>query len=278
VEESRATVLGAMPNVLHLLWDLPPRPGGDRTTLRVGLVGLAPASLQVAFEQRFGVRLHDTYGMTEMEPITLPDPELPSPLGSCGVANPDFEVAIMGDRGELLPPGASGEIVARPRAPSIMMQGYEHDDAATVALWHDLWWHTGDIGRIDPDGFVYVQGRLKNMIRRRGENISAWEREQALKAHADVADAAAIGLPSPLGEEDVKVVVVPRPGRRLVPQAIHAFCWSRLARFMVPRFIEVREALPYTFIGKVDREQLRLSSDLTWDAEGRPAQSTTSGG
>jgi crotonobetaine/carnitine-CoA ligase len=271
VHQSRATLFAGMPNTLRILHDRPPRPAGDRSTLRVGLVGICPKDLHRSFEERFGVTIYDSYGMTEMEPLTLPDPARRSPVGSVGVAGPDFELAIQDSEGECLAPGTIGEIVARPRAPGLMMQGYENDDLATLAAWRNLWWHTGDLGRIDSEGFVYIEGRIKEMIRRRGENISVSELEGVLKAHPEVVEVAAVGVPSPLGEEDVKVVVVLRPGSRMVPAELHAFCRAAVAFFMVPRFIEIRDALPFSFIGKVDRERLKTASPLTWDAESEAA-------
>jgi crotonobetaine/carnitine-CoA ligase len=123
------------------------------------------------------------------------------------------------------------------------------------------------LAHFDDQGRVYVHGRLKHMIRRRGENISAWELENVVRRHPEIADCVVVGVPSPLGEEDVKLVVVLRPGASLSPAGLYSWCQSNMARFMTPRFVEFRTVLPRTEIGKVAVEQLRLTDTGVWDAE-----------
>ena len=131
-----------------------------------------------------------------------------------------------------------------------------------------MWFHTGDLGYLDESGFVYFAGRKKHAIRRRGENISAQEVERILSQHPGLAECAVLGVPSPLGEEDVKAVVVPKDGAEADPVDLHAFCAARMAKFMVPRYIEVRRApLPRSDIGKVQNEFLQQLGPEIWDAE-----------
>lgn len=237
--------------------------------LRFAMVGPQPAkAMRAAFEQRFNIPILDSYGMTEVEPLTLPEPDVPQPVGCCGRANPDFELAILDEEGWPLARGERGELAARPRMPGIMMQGYDGDPARTEEAFRGLWFHTGDLAEIDPDGNVSIVGRLKHMIRRRGENISAWELETVVGGHPAVEACAAVGVESPLGEEDVKIIVVPEADQVIDPAALRDWCADRMARFMLPRFIEIRAALPLTELGKIAKEHLKNTDRTTvWDAE-----------
>ena len=155
----------------------------------------------------------------------------------------------------------------RSRVPDVMMQAYERDEEATVAAWRNLWFHTQDLGRIDEKGFVYFVERLKDSIRRGGENISPAEVEQTLSTHPDVKDCAVVGVPDPLVGEEVKAAIVLKPGASAEAGGIRAFAAGRMASFMVPRYIEFLEALPLSEIGKVQREELRRIGPETWDAQ-----------
>jgi crotonobetaine/carnitine-CoA ligase len=267
VHETQATVVCGMGALLRILWNMPPDASDRAHSLRIAMVANIPPDLHLPFEQRFGIRLVEQYGMTEAELLTLPTPEDPVPLGSCGRPGPDFDLAIMDAEDRILPPRKTGQIVARPKVPHVMMLGYEGDDAATVDAWGNLWFHTGDLGYCDESGCYYWVDRLKHAIRRRGENISSWEVEQILRAYPGVHDCAVVGVPSPLGEEDVKAVVTPQTGHSLAPGDIHAFCARHMARFMVPRYIEIRSVLPYSEVGKVEKERLRQITGQIWDAE-----------
>lgn len=148
-----------------------------------------------------------------------------------------------------------------------MMQGYEGDEAATVAAWRNLWFHTQDLGRLAADGNLYFAGRLRHSIRRGGETIASSEVEAVLRQHPAVADCAVVGVPDPVTGEAVKAALALRPGAAATPAALVAFCRERMARFMVPRYLEIRDALPYSDIGKVQRDELRTLGPATWDAE-----------
>jgi crotonobetaine/carnitine-CoA ligase len=265
VAESGATLFIGFANVAQLLHQLPPRADDAGSTLRAGVTGAMPARLSVEFEGRFGVRLHDVYGMTEIEPMILPPPGERTPPGSCGRPNPDLEVAVLGADGEPVAADEVGEIACRPRLPHVLASGYEGDPEASAVARADGWFHSGDLGRVDEDGFFYFVDRLKHSIRRRGENVSSWELETIVSHHPGVAEACAIGVPSPLGEEDVKLVVVPVAGAEVEPAALHAWCEGRMAAFMLPRYVEVAAALPRAETGKVMKEELREVGDA-WDA------------
>jgi crotonobetaine/carnitine-CoA ligase len=140
---------------------------------------------------------------------------------------------------------------------------------ATIEAWRGLWHHTGDAGWLDPEGNLYFQGRLADVIRRRGENISAQELEELILAHPDIADAAAVGVPSELTEEDIKIIVVPTAGSHLDPQQLAQWMNTHLPRFMRVRYIEVAPALPRTGTQKVKKTELRLRwrNPVTWDTD-----------
>lgn len=278
VHARHATIFIGFSNVLELLWTLPRRREDAQTTLRAGIMGGVPRTLHRAFERRFAVDLKDVYGMTEGEPMVLPAPGEPPPVGSAGRPTPDFEVAILRDDDSIAAPGEPGEIAVRPRFPGVMFAGYEHDAPATLATLRSLWFHTGDLGRIDSEGFVYFIDRKKHAIRRRGENISSFELESIVLRHPDVDQCTAVGVIAPMGEEDVKLIVTVVAGRRLEPAPLHAWCRERMAAFMIPRFIEVVDELPRTPTGKVLKQGLGRHGPATWDADAARAPDTTTNG
>lgn len=267
VEGSGATLFIGFANVARLLCQLPPRPDDATTTLRAGVTGAMPAELAVEFGRRFGVPLHDVYGMTEGEPMTLPYPGEPAPPGSCGRPRPDLELAILGGDGEPLGPGEVGEIAVRGRIDAVLSDGYEDDPEATATANRGGWFHTGDLGRRDEAGFVFFVDRLVHSIRHRGENVSSWELESLLAAAPGVAEVDAVGVPAPLGEEDVKVTVVAAEGAAVDPAALWEWCQGRMAAFMVPRYIEVAASLPRAETGKVMKDRLRSLDGEVWDAK-----------
>jgi carnitine-CoA ligase len=266
VAESGSTLFIGFANVSQLLYMLPPRSGDADSSLRAGVTGAMPARLRVDFEARFGVCMHDVYGMTEIEPMLLPVPGERTPAGSCGRPNPDLEVVVLGEGGRGAGAGEIGEIACRPRLPDVITSGYEGDPEATAEANEGGWFHSGDLGRVDEGGFFYFVDRIKHSIRRRGENISSWELETVVSGHPAVAEVTAVGVPAALGEEEVKVVVVAVEGEAVEPAELRSWCQGRMASFMVPRYIEVVAALPRTGIGKVIKEELREVGASTWDA------------
>ncbi len=267
IEHTGATWFGGLANVLHILLSKDPGDTDNNNTLRAGHAAIVPADIKRIFEKRFDVRLYDEYGMTEAEPITLPAPDRDTPLESVGVVNPDFEVILVDTMGMPVADGKRGHLLARPKISNVMMQGYEGDDAATVSVFRDLWFHTGDLAHRDTMGFIFIHGRVKHMIRHRGENISAMELEGLIAEHPEVNQVACVGVPSPIGEEDVKAVVVLVDSSVLQGSELHLWCRDRMAKFMVPRYIEIIDALPHNQVGKVEKEALKTITDNIWDAE-----------
>lgn len=234
--------------------------------LRVGWgIGASPRDF-VEFQQRFGVALRTGYGSTEANvPCYLPH-DSPK-VESAGRPVAGFEIRIANECGEPVPPGAQGEILVRSSEPCALMLGYDGDPAATVAAWRDLWLHSGDAGALDADGDLYFKGRVKDSIRVRGENISAFEVEQAIGEIDGVIEVAAIAVPSELGGDDLKIVVVAREDTQLTPDALIEHARVRLPRYSVPRYVEFVPALPKTPTNKVQKHVLRAQpfTASTWD-------------
>lgn len=268
IRSSRATVflaLGAMGNILY---KAPPRSDDRDHNVRLAMVVPPPDDLE-AFERRFGLRvIYETFGMTEgiVAPPAVIEPRRP---GCCGRPDERAEVQIVDDDDLPLDAGQTGEIVIRPREPFTMMNGYYNMPEDTLNAFRNLWFHTGDLGYLDEEGLLYFVGRKKESIRRRGENISAFEVERIVNQHPSVLESAAIPVPSELGEDDLKIVVVLKEGEGLRPEELIKHCEDRMAYFMVPRFIELRDSLPKTPTQRVEKYKLQAEGVKPgdWDRE-----------
>jgi carnitine-CoA ligase len=263
-----ATVFDFMGATLTMLHQRPPVADDVDNPVRLAW-GVPMPDFAADFEDRFGLRLVELYGSTDAGvPIYQPLDE-PRRPGSCGRAIPGYDLRIVDDDDREVPPGTVGELVLRPAEPSLISDGYYGMAEATVAARRNLWFHTGDLLRRDDDGWFHFVGRRSDAIRRRGENISAFEVEEVVKLHPDVADAAAFGVPSPLTEEEVMVAVVPRAGATVDAAALLAFCEPHLARYALPRYLEVVDGLPRTATEKVAKHELtaRGVGPHTWDRE-----------
>jgi len=212
------------------------------------------ATLGEKFRQRFGVELIDSYGITEMSTmVTMNWPGHPSPPGSCGLPVFGMALRIVDPQDHDVPFGEEGELICR--APNLML-GYHNMPEQTEATLRGGWYRTGDLARFDAEGFVYITGRLKELIIRGGQNIAPAELEECLMLEPSVQDCAIAGAPhDTLGEVPV-AYVVPRPDRALDAEALRAHCAARLSGYKVPaRFVQVAE-IPRTGSGKVMRFRL----------------------
>ncbi|MDQ2765258.1 MAG: AMP-binding protein, partial [Pseudomonadota bacterium] len=221
-----------------------------------------------AFRQRFGVQLVEAFGISEVG-LFIASPLTEQRAGSCGRPHPDWEVALLDEDGILVPDNVAGEIVCRPRLPGLMMRGYLNQPDRTVEATRDLWYHTGDIGRRDADGYYWFVDRVKERIRRRGENISSMEIEDAVRRHPDISDVAALAHPAREGEDDIRLLVVLNEGVALMEPVLHAWLSARLPRFMLPRYIEIVPSIPYTATNKIEKTKLMaagLAPDA-WDSD-----------
>ena len=259
IRDHGATMTAAHGPMLEMVYAQPESPADRDHKLR--LIRTAPFPKRIApdFERRFGVRGMEVWGMTEVGVVCWADRDEPLRLGSCGRPETDwYDFAVVDPVTDMpLPPKAAGEFVVRPKFPWIITQGYLGMPERTVECWRNLWFHTGDVGYVDDDGAVYFLDRAKERIRRRAENISAADIEAAALLHPQIAEAAAVGVPSGFeGDDDIMLCVVVRPGTALDEAELLAFLLQRLPHFMVPRYVSRRPTLPRTVTGKLQRALL----------------------
>ncbi len=254
---SRAThvsLLIAMINILYKQTDKPT----DRThTVRTALTAGATKAIWPEFERRFGVSIVELYGMTECGCTTLMNPPSSVRLGSIGTPLGFVEADVVDDRDQPVGPNVRGELIVRPRAPFTMFLGYLNQPAKTVEAWRNLWFHTGDTVTRDEDGYYYFVDRKKDIIRRRGENLAPYDVESVVNRHPAVFESVVVGVPSPLGEEDVKAYVQLKPGAQLEAKELFGYCVEHLPFFMVPKFLEFVDEIPKTANQKAQRYLLR---------------------
>jgi crotonobetaine/carnitine-CoA ligase len=251
--------------LLMMLFKQPATPADRDHGVRLARGGGVPPDLRQGFEQRFGVKLLEMYGMTEFPHIAGYEWATERRGGSVGKPAPDYDIRIVDPRDYEVPAGSVGELILRPKGPNATMLHYYRAPDATVRAFRNLWFHTGDLATLDADGYLYYRGRKKDAIRRRGENVSAWEVEQVLISHPDVLECSAFGVPSDLSEEEVMVAVVLR-GAAPLAQVVE-YCSQRMPDFALPRYWRVMAELPKTKTHSVRKEELRADgvSDETWD-------------
>jgi crotonobetaine/carnitine-CoA ligase len=221
-----------------------------------------------AFRERFGVDVYTIFNMTEIASPCVSEAN-PAKRGTCGKVRAGAEVRLVDPHDCEVPVGAVGEMLVRSDRPWGLNSGYNNNPEATAQAWRNGWFHTGDAFRRDEEGYFYFVDRVKDAIRRRGENISSFEVELEVCAHPDVRESAAIGVPSEYSEDEVMVVVAPLPDRSIDIPALAQFLAERMPYFMVPRYIRVLPELPKTPSAKVMKEELRREGVTpdTWDRE-----------
>lgn len=259
---SGATVTNLLGATMAFILDKPPRPEDRAHRVRcIYAAPLAPA-LGAAFTERFGVREYvDGFGQTEISNIFMTPPDAPRPPGASGVlVDQWFEARLVDpDSGEPVAPGTAGELWIRPKATGIVAHEYLGMPERTVEAWRDLWFHTGDMLRVDEAGWYYFVDRVKDALRRRGENISSFEVERGIGSHPSVAQCAVVGVRADeqAGEDEVMAFVVLKVGAVADPDSIWAHCDRHLPAFMRPRYLEFVDALPLTATEKVRKKALR---------------------
>ncbi len=221
-----------------------------------------------AFRRRFGChRIISMFNMTEASTPLITGSELVNSQ-SCGRPRPGITARIVDENDEPVGPGVTGELVLRSDDPWEFNLGYWRNPEKTAEGWRNQWLHTGDLLAMDEEGNYYFKDRLKDAIRRRGENISSFELETEVKAHPAIAECAAVAVPSPMGEDEVKIVVTLFADARLEAQTLVDFLVPRLPAYMVPRYIEFRDELPRTPTGKIQKMTLRESGvENAWDRD-----------
>lgn len=245
-----------------ILLKQPPTPADRDHSVRTVLSAGMPADKWEIFEKRFGVRVVEYWGTSDSPGFLLNDE---GRIGSVGRPVGEVEFAVVDDTDERLGPGEVGELLMK--HPRGQLTEYYHQPEATAKAYRGGWFHTGDLFETDEEGYFYYRGRKTQSIRRLGENISAWEIETVLGGHPDILECAAFGVPSEVGEDDVMVVLVRRPGARIGVAAVADFCVGRIAPYAIPRYVEFADSIPKTPSQRPQYLTLRARgiTEATWD-------------
>ena len=255
VHEARATVVYTLGTVLAMLLTREPSEIERTNPLRV-ILGLGAAPIRERVVERFGVEaVLECFGSTDAGVVTIEPLGATPRAGSCGPAVPGVEIRVVDDAGTTLPPREVGEILVKSPA---MMAAYYKDPEETAQALREGWFHSGDLGYLDEDGWLYFVDRKRDVIRRGGENVSSVLVEKTLREHPQVTDVAVIGVPDPVLGQEIKAFVVTRAA--VSEDELRAFAAERLAKFQVPRLWEFRDALPKTPTQRVEKYKLRKGS------------------
>jgi len=274
VRQHQATVTNLLGVMNDFVLRQPAKPTDADNKLRmISAVPVTDETLR-AMRERFAVpKFNELFGMTECNiPVHRPL-DAPDEAGCSGKVWDDYFEVIVADpeSDEPLPTGEVGEILVRPKEPFCFMQGYNAMDDRTVETWRNFWFHTGDAGRFDERGYLWYIDRIKDTIRRRGENISSYEVEAVLLEHPDVAEVAVVAVKAEEGGEDeVLACIVLKPGMSAPrPEDVLDFCVPRMPYFAVPRYVEFVDEIPKTPSAKIQKNKLRERGlgDATWDRE-----------
>jgi crotonobetaine/carnitine-CoA ligase len=269
------STLGTMAYLLAHDVDRPemPKSGAPEANTTLRLLGAAPLPVEVdqVIRSRFGVTTFSgAYGVTEASLVSWQPPGTENRPNAAGVVNDEyFDVRIFDDDDGEVAPGTAGEIVLRPKRPQVMFEGYWGRPDETVRTTRNLWYHTGDIGKIDEDRYLYFVDRKADYLRRRGENIASFEVERILMSHGALADVAVHAVPSPMTEDDLKITATRKEGATVTEEELFRWCIDQLPYFALPRYIEFRAALPRSPVGRVLKRELRDEgvTAATWDVE-----------
>ena len=271
VRRTGCVTLSLVGPMTSLLWSAEPRADDAETPVRNVVLGPMIPDME-AFERRFGVRVATCYGQTEIG-VPVATGWDHGPWANCGRVRTDYpwpEVRLVDEHDEAVPVGEVGEMIVRTAEPWALNIGYYKMAEQSVDAWRNGWFHTGDAFRCDEDGWFYFVDRMKDAIRRRGENISSFEVENHLLEHDAVVECAAVGARTRHGDEEVLAVLVVKDADAFDPAALIDFLEPRMPRFMIPRYVRVVDDLPRNeTTGRVRKQQLRDEgvTDVTWDRE-----------
>jgi len=272
VKDAEATIFNSIGAVSYFIYNIPPSELDHAHRVHTVFAAPAPKDIYHEFEARFGVKFIEGYGLTETGMATYMDPTRDPIPGSCGKANPGYEVTIVEPGTDRpLEPNTPGEIVVDMKIPNIVMRAYYGMPEKTAEDFRNLKLHTGDLGRMDEEGYIYFMDRVKDYIRRRGENVSSMEVERQVSDHPQIKEAAVIGVKAGEGassEDEIMVVCIPEG---TAPDPVEFTHWmaERMPYFMVPRYIRFVETLPKTPTERVQKVKLRdegITAD-TFDRE-----------
>ena len=271
VARTGATIVSMLGSLAILIADADDHPDQSGHRLRLCAAAPMPPAIDEIWRDRFGCATFSAgYGLTEASLISILPAGEANPAGAAGKPNDhDFDVRLVDDDDVEVPVGEIGEIVCRPRGPNLMFAGYWRRPDATVAATTNLWFHTGDLGRLDAAGFLFFVDRKQDYLRRRGENISSFELERAFHEHPAIKDVAVHSVASDVGEDEVKVTAVLQEDATATEGELCAWSVDKVPYFAVPRYIELRADLPRNPVGRVLKFELRDDgvTDATWDRE-----------
>lgn len=270
ITEVGATIVGGVGAMGVALLSLPPSQHDRSHRLRLAMWIPFAVEQQLAFEERFAVNVvAELYGQTECVPVTFSAPQGDRNRASAGKPAPDLEVLLVDDEDRPVQTGEVGEIVVRPREPYAIFSGYWQKPEETLRAFRNLWYHTGDYGRADAQGFITFVDRKKDALRRRGENVSSIELEMAILRHPKIAEAAVHAVPSQLTEDDIKACIVLKSGESITPEEIFGFFKDHIPYYAIPRYVEVLPQLPKNAVGRIMKYVLRERgiTPSTWDLE-----------
>jgi len=265
IRNYKVTKIHYLGGIIDILLKQPPTPDDKNHYVRIAFGGGCRKENWRVFEKRFGLKIQECYGMTEASGFTTVNTS--GKVGSIGRPYPYFDVQIIGDDGLPLKAGQCGEIIVREKEPGLITRGYLKNQEATAAALQSGWLHSGDIGYYDEAGDFYYMGRKKDSIRRRGENISAWEVERVLNSHPDIQESAVIGVDAEIGEQDLKAFVVCAAGVAIDPLDIIKWCRPRMPHYQIPRYVAFTEHFEKTPTERIRKKNHSKNTDDCWDLE-----------
>ncbi|MEW9674162.1 ATP-dependent acyl-CoA ligase [Ammoniphilus sp. 3BR4] len=263
-----ATIFNSLGSMIPILCKQPEREDDCHNPARLTACAATPKEFWKPFEERFGVQIVEGYGLTETAGFCVSNPLHDNRPPSIGKAFTYVETKVVDENGNRLQAGQVGEILIRSLEPHALMEGYYKMPEETAEACRGGWFHTGDRGFKDEEGYLYFSDRLKQSIRRRGENISSWEIEKVVNNHPKVLESAAVGVPSEVGEEDVKIYILLKQGESMAYEEVIKWCEERMAYFMVPRYVQFVESFPKTATERIQKFKLKEEGIATaWDRE-----------
>jgi long-chain acyl-CoA synthetase len=254
--EHRVTIFEGVPTMFSALLAVPDRAEYDVSSLRVCVSGGAAMPVEVlrAFEEAFGCVVLEGYGLSETSPVaSFNHPDRERKAGSIGTPVPGVQMQVVDPEGKALPPGEVGEIAIRGHN---VMKGYWRRPEDTAAAIKDGWFRTGDLARVDDDGYFFIVGRKKELIIRGGYNVYPRELEEVLHEHPAVAEAAVIGIPHPSLGEEVGAAVALKQGETATPDELRAYMKDKVAAYKYPRHVWLVDALPKNATGKIQKSEI----------------------
>lgn len=273
IKDHGVTKFNIVGTMSYFMWNTPPVPEEKQHNVKLVLGSPAPHDIIKEFMERFNIKFMEGYGLTEIGQCTWMRPGEPFRVGSCGKEAPGYEIIIADpDTDEEVPRGQVGEILVRPRTPNVMLHYYNKMYEKTVQDFRNFWFHTGDAGMMDKDDYIYFVDRVKDYIRRRGENISSFELEKIVSSYPDIKESAAVAVKEERGkysEDEVMIVVVAEKGKKIDFVKLMKYLEPRMPYFMIPRYVRVDKSLPKTGTQRVQKNKLRekgVTKD-TWDRE-----------